>query len=198
MSSPDQFLSTVAPPPSLTSAAYAASVNESTLGSANSTSRTADQTQSAQFWAGQDGTYTVAGQWNQIASVAAQQHGNSLAQDAKLFTELNVGLADTGIATSNAKYNFNFWSPVAALQNADQAGNPAIQNDPNFTPLITTPEAPEYVETQSAFSSAAATILDNAFGSNVAFTASASNLPGVARSFTSFDQAAAEAGRSGI
>jgi hypothetical protein len=140
----------------------------------------------------------VAGQWNQIASVAAQQHGNSLAQDAKLFTELNVGLADTGIATSNAKYNFNFWSPVTALQNASQAGNPAIQADPNFQSLITTPEAPEYVETQSAFSSAAATILDNAFGSNVAFTATASNLPGVARSFSSFDQAAAEAGRSGI
>jgi hypothetical protein len=199
MSSPNQFLSTVAPPPSLASAAYAASVNEvDSLGSASSTTRTADQTQSAQFWAGQDGTYTVAGQWNQIASVAAQQHGNSLAQDAKLFTELNVGLADTGIATSNAKYNFNFWSPVTALQNASQAGNPAIQADPSFQSLITTPEAPEYVETQSAFSSAAATILDNAFGSNVAFTATASNLPGVARSFSSFDQAAAEAGRSGI
>jgi hypothetical protein len=199
MSSPDQFLSTVAPPPSLTSAQYAADVNEvDSLGSANSTSRTADQTQSAQFWAGQDGTYTVAGQWNQIASVAAQQNGNSLAQDARLFTELDVGLADTGIATSNAKYNFNFWSPVTALQNADQAGNPAIQADPNFQSLITTPEAPEYVETQSAFSSAAATILDNAFGSNVAFTSTASNLPGVSRSFSSFDQAAAEAGRSGI
>lgn len=199
MSSPGQFLSTVPPPPSLTSASYATDVNEvSSLGDIDSTTRTADQTQSARFWAGQDGTYTVVGQWNQIAAQAALQSGNSLAQDARLFAELDVGMADTGIATTNAKYNFNFWSPVTVLQNTDALGNPAIQANPNFTSLVTTPEAPEYVETQSAFSSAAAAILDKAFGSNVSFAATASNLAGVSRNFTSFDQAAQEAGRSGI
>jgi hypothetical protein len=185
MSSADQFLSTVALPPDLTSAAYASAVNEvQSLGSSSSTSRTADQTQIAQFWSDASGTSTEAGQWNQIASQVAQKQGDSLADDARLFGELNTGLADAGIAGWNAKYSVDFWSPVTAIQ--------------NFTPLVTTPESPEYVETQSTFSAAAADILGNFFGQNVGFTATSAALPGVTRTYSSFAQAAQEAGRSGI
>jgi hypothetical protein len=199
MSGPDQFLSTVAPPPDLTSAAYATDALEvQLLGSANSTTRTADQTQIAQFWSDGTGTLTEAGQWNAIAARVAQAKGNSLADDARLFGELNVGLADAGIAAWNAKYNFGFWSPVTAIQNADSTGNSQLHSDLAFTPLVTTPAAPEYVETQSTFSAAAADVLTNFFGNNVSFTATSSDMPGVTRNYTSFAQAATEAGRSGI
>ncbi|HLJ65403.1 MAG TPA: vanadium-dependent haloperoxidase, partial [Stellaceae bacterium] len=138
--SASQFLSSVAPPPAIGSAAYQAALNEvQSLGDRNSTERTADQTQIAQFWAGGLGSVTIAGQWNQIAAQVAASKDDSLSQNARLFAELNVGEADTGIATWNAKYTYNFWSPVTALQ----------ASDPNFTPLVTTPEAPEYVETQA-------------------------------------------------
>ncbi|MBO0717711.1 MAG: hypothetical protein J2P55_10310, partial [Rhizobiales bacterium] len=199
LNSADQFLSSIAPPPALDSAAYAAAVQEvDTLGSLNSTQRTADQTQIAQFWAGGLGSVTIGGQWNQIAAQVAQQAGDSEGEDARLFAELNVGLADTGVATWNAKYNFNLWSPVTAIQSADPSVNPALTADPKFTPLVTTPQAPEYVETQASFSAAAADILTSFFGNNVSFTAASTAANGGTRSFTSFSQAAQEAGSSGI
>ena len=188
LSSPNQFLSTIAPPPGLTSAEYLASLSEvQSLGSAGSTTRTADQTQSAQFWGDNGGTLTEAGQWNQIAEQVALKQGSSLADEARLFGELNVGLADSAIATWNAKYNFDLWSPVSAVQKT---------SDPNFTPLLNTPEEPEYVQTQASMSATAADILGSFFGQNVAFSAMSAS--GATRNFTSFSQAAQEAGRSGI
>jgi hypothetical protein len=195
LTSPSELLSTVPPPPDLATAAYATDVNQvEALGAANSTTRTADQTAIAQFWAGQAGTVTAAGQWNQVAAEVAQQQGNSLSDDAKLLGELNVGLADAGIADWNAKYSFDFWSPVTAIQNADPS-NSLLTPNANFTPLVTTPEVPEYVETQSALGAAASTILDNFFGQSISFSLTSGS---ATRSFTSFDQAAQEAGASGI
>src|SRR5262249_54771075 len=57
---------------------------------------------------------------------------------------------------------------------------------------------PEYVSGHSTFSAAAATVLDAFFGRSVQFSTTAVTLPGVTRSFTGFDQAAAEAGQSRI
>src|SRR5262249_44683531 len=57
---------------------------------------------------------------------------------------------------------------------------------------------PEYVSGHSTFSAAAAAVLNDYFGSTVAFTTTSLGLPGAQRSFTSFDQAAQEAGRSRI
>ena len=79
------------PPPALTSQEYADDVNQTLdLGSVNSTTRTADETQIAKFWNDGAGTYTPPGHWNAIAEQVAQQQGDSLAQDARLFAELNV------------------------------------------------------------------------------------------------------------
>src|SRR5207248_5219589 len=101
------------------------------LGSATSTTRTADQTQIARFWADGAGTVTPAGHWNAIAEQIAQQRGDSLAADARLFAELNVAMGDAAIAAWDAKYTFTAWRPITAIRNADQAGNPAAQADPN-------------------------------------------------------------------
>jgi RES domain-containing protein len=62
-----------AAPPALDTAAYADAVNEiKALGSATSTTRTADQTEQAHFWADGKGSYTPPGHWNQIASQVAR------------------------------------------------------------------------------------------------------------------------------
>src|SRR5262249_51584350 len=76
MTSPDQ--SRRSGPPALTSQQWADAVNEvKGLGSATSTTRTADQTQIARFWADGSGSYTPPGHWNQIAAQVAQQQGDS-------------------------------------------------------------------------------------------------------------------------
>src|SRR5207302_2395201 len=70
--------------------------------------------------------------------------------------------------------------------------------DPTWSRLLDTPPFPEYVSGHSTFSAAASTVLSAFFGANVSFTAHSDKLPSVTRSFTSFDRAAEEAGRSRI
>ena len=197
LTSPSQFLPP--PPPDMTSAAYAAAVNETeSLGAADSTTRTADETQIALFWNDQTGTYTPPGQWNAIATSIAQNQNDSMASAAQMLAELNVAEADSAIATWHTKYTYNAWRPITAIQNADGIDNPAIVQDPTWEPLLTTPAFPEYVAGHAVFSQAAAEVLNYFYGSNYAFTATSPSLPGVTRSFTSFDEAAQEAGMSRI
>src|SRR5205085_4902276 len=87
------------PPPALSSADYTAAFNEvKNIGAANSTTRTAEQSQIARFWYGAAGTFTAGGYWNQIAQEISQRRGNSLVQDARLFALLNVAQADATFA----------------------------------------------------------------------------------------------------
>ena len=93
--SPDQFRA--APPPSITSDAFTRAFDEvKAIGAANSTTRTADQTEIALYWAGPSGTYQPPGHWNRIARTVATAEGNSLAENARLFALLNFGIGDAG------------------------------------------------------------------------------------------------------
>ncbi|MFO1358315.1 Ig-like domain-containing protein [Plasticicumulans sp.] len=197
LASADEFRP--AAPPALDSAEYAASVEEiRALGSATSTVRTAEQTRQAQFWADGAGTYTPPGHWLQIAAQLAGAQGNSLAANARLFAQLNVALADAAIAAWDAKYTYGLWRPETAIANADLDGNPATTPEDGWTSLLITPSHPEYVSGHSTFSAAAAGILSATFGADTAFTTTSYALPGITRSYTSFDEAAAEAGRSRV
>lgn len=43
--------------------------------------------------------------------------------EARLFALLNIALADVGIAAWDAKYAYEFWRPVTAIQQADFDNN---------------------------------------------------------------------------
>lgn len=193
-----QFRGTGIPP--LDSAEYAASFNETKLlGSATSASRTPYETQTAFFWADGAGTATPPGHWNMIAQSVAQAKGNSLLQNARLFALLNISLADSAISAWDAKYAYSAWRPITAIRLADPGINPLTTPDPTWTPLLTTPNFPEYVSGHSTFSGAAAQVLANFYGTDdVSFTTGSDALPGVTRTYTSFSDAADEAGRSRI
>lgn len=186
-------------PPALDSADYAVDFNQvKELGRGDSTTRTADQTQIAQFWADGAGTYTPAGHWNQIAREVSLREGNSLIENARLLAVLDVGLADAGIAAWDAKYTFNFWRPVTAIQQADTDGNPLTEADPTWTSLLTTPPFPDYVSGHSTYSGTADAILTDLLGNDLSFTNSSVGLSGISRTFTNFTTAADEAGISRI
>ncbi len=188
-------------PPDLTSETYTNDFNQvKALGKIDSTTRTAEQTQIARFWADGLGTYTPSGHWNQIAEEAALSEGNTLIENARLFAALNVSLADAGIAAWDSKYTYEFWRPVTAIQQANTDNNPNTLADTTWQPLIPTPLFPEYVSGHSTFSGAAATILTDAFGSSYQFNASTVNpvLTGITRHFNSFQAAAGEASDSRI
>lgn len=185
-------------PPALDSAEYTVEFNQvKELGNLNSTTRTAEQTEIAQFWADGPGTFTPPGHWNQIAERVSLAQGNTLSENARLFALLNIAEADAGIVAWDAKYEYNFWRPVTAIQQADTDGNPNTIADPSWTPLLVTPPFPEYISGHSTFSGAADSVLTSFFG-DISFTTNSIGLPGVIRSFDSFTEAADEAGISRI
>jgi PAP2 superfamily len=183
-----------APPPALTSPRYAADFSEvHSLGELNSTARTADETAIGKFW----GAAPIWIVWNQIADQAALGFGNSLAQNARLFALLDTTLADGAIALYDAKYAYHRWRPITAITAPDQ-GNPNTTADPNWVPLANTANDPSYPGAHATFSQAAATALQDFFGTDV-FSFSLTNPSvGISRDFTSFSQAADEASASRI
>ena len=56
--------------------------------------------------------------------------------------------------------------------------------------LLVTPAFPEYVSGHSTYSGAAAEVLTRLYGDNYEFTTTSLGLPGVTRSYTSFNDAA--------
>jgi PAP2 superfamily protein len=189
----DQFRP--APPPALTSDAYANAINEvKSLGSATSTTRTAEQTEIGKFW-----NPPIQNFWNQIAETVALQHHSDLPTTARLFASLNLSFADSAIAFYDAKYTYRLWRPVTAIRLADTDGNPNTVADPNWLPLTgTTPADPSYPGAHSTISAAGAEVLGSFYGDDQQFSVTSPALPGVTRSFSSFSAAAQEAGLSRI
>jgi hypothetical protein len=193
LDSGDQFRPVA--PPALTSDTYAAAFNEvKSLGSAISTTRTADQTQIGQFWGP-----PIQNFWNQIAQTEALAHHSDLPTTARLFAALNLSFADSAIAFYDAKYTFRLWRPVTAIRLADTDGNPETVADPNWLPLAgNTAADPSYPGAHSTISAAGADVLASFYGNRQHFGVSSPALPGVTRSFTSFSATAQEAGLSRI
>jgi membrane-associated phospholipid phosphatase len=183
------------PPPALTSATYTKVFNEiKDLGFVDSTTRTAEQTQIGKFWNG-----NIQDFWNEIAQTAALANHLNLEDSARLFALLNISLADTTIAFFEAKYTYNFWRPVTAVQLADTDGNPLTDPNTTWLPLSTkTAPDPSYPGAHSAISKAGATVLGSYFGNLFTFDVTSESLAGVTRHFTSFSAAAEEAGLSRI
>jgi|tagenome__1003787_1003787.scaffolds.fasta_scaffold20863452_2 membrane-associated phospholipid phosphatase len=189
----DQFRP--APPPALTSNAYATALNEvESLGSATSTTRTADQTQIGTFW-----NAPIQNFWNQIAEAVARARHSDLPTTARLFAGLNLSLADSAIAFYDAKYTYRLWRPVTAIRLADTDGNPNTVADPSWLPLSgNTAADPSYPGAHSTISAAGADVLTSFYGDRQSFSLTSPTLPGITRSFTSFGAAAREAGLSRI
>ena len=189
----DQFRP--AAPPALSSPEYAAALNEvQSLGSATSTTRTADQTVIGKFWAP-----PIQNFWNQIAQTVAAAHHSDLPTTARLFAALNLSDADSAIAFYDAKYTYQLWRPVTAIRLADTDGNAQTVADPNWLPLAgNTPADPSYPGAHSTISAASADVLASFYGDKQQFSLTSPALPGVTRSFASFSDAVNEAGLSRI
>lgn len=189
LTSGDQFRP--GPPPALTSAEWAAAYNEiKIVGSAGATlaERSADQTQSAQFWAAGSGTT-----WLRIALDKGETAGLSTLENARLFARLMTAGADTQIAGFDAKYAYNFWRPVTAIRAGETDGNALTIGDPDWNPLNAAPAHPSYVSTLSSISASSALILGDAFGDAQSFCLT---LSGIQRCWMSYSEAALDASNS--
>jgi hypothetical protein len=157
------------PPPALTSTEWADDYNQvRTLGAVNSTVRTPQQTEIGLFW-----TEPTSKQYARAFRALALGRALNTSDTARLFAMVWTAVADSFIGCWNAKYQFSFWRPVTAIQNAGLAGNPATVPDPTWMSLGTTPNHPEYPSAHGCLTGAVAEILKGYFGTpNVSFTVS--------------------------
>jgi PAP2 superfamily len=187
------------PPPKLTSAEYTKVFNEVKLvGIAIPNPTTEEQKEHAAigtFWNGQIQNY-----WNEITQTAVLAHHLNTASSARVFALVNLALADSVIAFYDAKYTYNFWRPVTAIQKADTDNNPDTVADPNWTPQAgKTAADPSYPGAHATISRAAEFVLNSVFGRgpfHINVTSEA--VPGAIRSFDSFAAIEQEASRSRV
>jgi hypothetical protein len=185
----------VAPPPDMTSDAYATAYREVQLmgsdGVTPPTLRTPEQTFIGVFWA-YDGTPSLCAPprlYNQIAVHIADQMHIGVVDLARLLALVNTAMADTGVAVWESKYYYDFWRPVTAIRESDPTtgpsgtgdGNLQTVGDPNFMPLGApasnlngpnfTPPFPSYPSGHGAFGGALFETLRRFFGTdNIPFT----------------------------
>ena len=68
----------------------------------------------------------------------------ALLDTVRLLAMGTMVTTDAGMACFDSKYTYRFWRPITAIRNAGIDGNPDTAADPNWSPLTTTPNHPEY------------------------------------------------------
>jgi len=173
------------PPPALTSAEYAADVNEvKAIGRFDSAIRTPDQTQLALLWQ----AVGIINE-NSIARSAVPP-GNSLVDNARLFALINMTAADALIVGFDSKNAYNLWRPYHAVRLADTDGNPATDADPTWNSLFLAPRFQEYISNHSVLTSSVMRMLTRLLGDEHSFTLSSPLFPGFTWNFDRFSDAA--------
>jgi len=214
--------------PALTSEEYAESYNEvKELGSVDSTVRTAEQTEIGIFWAYDSvGLGTPLALYSDVLETIAIQEGNTLEENAALFAQASVAMADAAIVAWDTKFSEEFWRPVTAIQDGDLDGNALTEGDADWTALGApdgdgdivgfTPQFPTYISGHATFGGALFGTLQEFYGTDdISFELTSSELElllddpelqeaygleldDATRSFDSLSEAMAENGRSRV
>ena len=128
---------------------------------------------------------TPGGHWMAIAGIASQKAKADMMQSAEAYARTAIALADGFISSWDEKYRSNMIRPETVINK---------YMDEAWEPLLQTPPFPEYTSGHSVISTAAATVLTDEYGPSFAFSDSSEMSYGLtARSFPSFNTAAAEA-----
>lgn len=150
-----------APPPALGSAASAADLEETrALGAAASSTRSAEQTEIARF-----NTEPPPLFWTRNLRQFAMTE-RSLADHVRLMAMLWVAHAEASNGCFESKYHYNTWRPFSAIALADTDGNDATAADPAWTPVVPTPNHPEYPAAHGCVAGATAAVLREFYKTN--------------------------------
>lgn len=193
-----QFLAN--PPPALTSEQYAADLNEvRELGSAISTSRTAEQTLVARLWDNVGTSTNFYSVWNNVARNAAMSRNLSTVENARLFALLNIAHHDALQTAFASKYAYGLWRPVTAIRRADEDGNPNTTQDVSWSSLIAAKSHPSHAGDFAAVATSQSTILALFFGrDDIPFQNTWEGAGGATRSYPGFTAMADEQTRSRV
>jgi hypothetical protein len=135
----------------------------------------------AEYWSDGPSSELPPGHWNLLAQVVARRDRHGLDQDVKLFFALNNALLDAGIAVWDAKRHYDYVRPISAIRfvfagqlvrawGGPFRGTQTIDGGewlPYQPGTFPTPPFAEYPSGHSAFSAAAAEILERFTGSGL-------------------------------
>lgn len=189
------FINALTPPPALNSQAYTDAFNQvKAYGALNSAVRTPQQTEEGLFWAYDRATMGPPPvMFDRNLSDIGAQVGNTPAQNARMFAMASVALADAATASWDAKFQYNYWRPVTAIQkggndgSGNDDGNPNTVGDVNWQPLGApgpdpnstaddfTPPFPSWTSGHGTMGSAMFQALEQFFGTNSFAVAAAHN-----------------------
>ncbi len=187
-----------AAPPALGSAEYARDFNDvKNVGNGNVAHSESSAT--FQFWSLSSGTNQPPGAWMQVAATVSADRALSLSDTARLLALQSMALVDTVAPTYSTKNHYFSWRPITAIREADTDGNDATTVDPTWIARGGSSASPEFWSGHSSFSAAGAAVLGRFFcNDNIPFTLATDSAPNAARSYSSFSEAAHEAGRSRV
>jgi hypothetical protein len=151
-----------APPPNaLTSSQYTNDFIETEASGSNLPANDTTRRDTAWFW-----NANLISQLNRALEDFATQNNMDLLDTVRLLAMGTMVTTDAGMACFDSKYTYRFWRPLTAIRNAGIDGNPDTAADPNWSPLTTTPNHPEYPSQHGCSTSAFAQVLANAVGSD--------------------------------
>lgn len=178
LTSPAQFRPP--PPPALDSSVYATDLNEvKSLGGTTSASRTAEQLEAARFHTEPPPSFLTRN-FGRFARTT-----DSIPDAARLMAALYVGYSDASIACFEAKYFYNTWRPLSAIPLADTDNNAATAPDPTWTPVLPTPNHPEYPAAHSCTAGALGELLQRFYGTKSVTYTFNSLITNTTRTYTS-------------
>jgi hypothetical protein len=162
------------PPPSLRSVEWIEAFNAvKAYGAATGSMRSDEQTAIARFWSANS-----VRQYNRLVRETAAARGLDLLDTARLLAMLNLVGADAQIAGIYAKYFFQFWRPVTAIDPTAVAadgfgpspgyddGSSSTVEQAGWRPLLITPNFPEYPAAHGYITSAVAEVFGTFLATN--------------------------------
>jgi len=189
MTRPTQFRP--APPPAVNSNQYTRDYNEvKAYGSKIGSLRSPDQTDLANFWAGN----TFSAVYSGVRNVAGNNIDN-VSDSSRLFALVAMSMADTIIGVWDAKYHYNYWRPITAIRNGDADGNSETVGDAAWESHIINPAYPDYTSGANGVSSSAMYSMEHFFETDsMAFSLTSTSAAAIQnpRNFATFSQAIQE------
>ena len=190
--------------PELDSARYAADYEEVRLiGSVNSGTRTATQTETAKLWAALDITTTnLMRVWNNVVRDMTLSRNLSLLDSARLYAFANATINDSLLNTFTGKFSYGLWRPRTAIRRGDEDFNAGTVQDAAWSPLLGTPPYPTYPGNMAGVGACAANALALGLGrDDISFSVTWDPTPGngpYVRQYSSFSELAQEEADSRI
>jgi hypothetical protein len=148
--------------PAIHTGLYTLEFNEvKRLGRDVNSERTQEQTDLAIFWA-----LNYATQWNKALRDIVLLHVPDIGDSARLLALANMAMTDAAITAWDCKVTHRLWRPLTAIREAENDGNKHTDPDPDWKPMINTPNYPDSCSGANSVTAAGTEILSQFFGTD--------------------------------